>query len=73
MDGSNSFNSENRIRGLFEVRKHFPAMLPFLRMLYGSSSTAWYYGLPGGIEGIKCEEGVHQGCVNANRIEYRIE
>ena len=65
MDGSNSFNSENRIRGLFEVRKHFPAMLPFLRMLYGSSSTAWYYGLPGGIEGIKCEEGVHQGCVNA--------
>ena len=65
MDGDNAFNRMNRMRGLFEIRKHFPAILPFLRMVYGSQSMAWYSGLPEGIEGIKSKEGVQQGCVNA--------
>jgi hypothetical protein len=65
MDGDNAFNRMNRMRGLYEIRKHFPAMLPFLRMVYGSQSTSWYSGLLEGVEGIKSEEGVQQGCVNA--------
>jgi hypothetical protein len=52
MDGDNAFNRMNRMRGLFEIRKHFPAMSPFLRMVYGSQSTSWYSGLPEVIEGI---------------------
>ena len=27
MDGDNAFNRMNRMRGLYEIRKHFPAML----------------------------------------------
>jgi hypothetical protein len=65
MDGENAFNRMNLMRGLYVIRKHFPAMLPFLRMVYGSQSTSWYSGLLKGVEGIKFEEGVQQGCVNA--------
>jgi len=41
-DASNAFNSLNIKCALYEVKKNFPSALPFLRQIYGSSSTAWY-------------------------------
>lgn len=64
LDGKNAFNNGIRLKGLLNIKKKFPAMLPFLRMIYGNSSNAWYYGLSSGIEDFKSSEGAQQGCVN---------
>ena len=62
-DGENGFGRLSRISGLFQTKKHFRGMLPILRMIYGTSSKAWFMGLQDGIEGIDSSEGCQQGDV----------
>ena len=62
-DGENGFGRLSRISGLFQTRKLFRGILPILRMIYGTSSKAWYMGLQDGIEGIDSSEGCQQGDV----------
>ena len=63
MDGDNGFGRMNRISALHQVKTKFIALLPLLRSMYGTTSKAWYMGLPTGIESIDCEEGCQQGDV----------
>ena len=63
LDGDNGFGRISRVVGLFETKKHFPYLLPLLKMIYGTSSNAWYFGLKTGIESIESEEGIQQGDV----------
>jgi len=63
MDAKNGFNQICRITGLNETRKRFPQLLPYLRLIYGQDTTAWFYGLPTGIERIESREGCQQGDV----------
>jgi len=71
-DASNAFNSLNIKCALYEVKKNFPSALPFLRQIYGSSSTAWYEVINNSnptftsVAGIQKEEGVDQGCSSAS-------
>ena len=65
MDGNNAFNSCNRKRALFEIKRHFSRLFPLLKAMYGESSTAWYYGLSDSIQGIDSVEGFQQGDVLA--------
>lgn len=62
-DGDNGFGRLSRISGLFQTKRKFPEMLPILRMIYGTSSKAWYMGLQDGIEAIDSSEGCQQGDV----------
>jgi hypothetical protein len=64
IDGQNAFNNGIRLKGLLNIKRQFPAMLPYLRMIYGNPSNAWYYGLSSGVESFKSSEGAQQGCVN---------
>ena len=63
LDGDSGFGRMSRLVGLHETKKHLPELLPILRMIYGTSSNAWYMGLDDGIESIKSREGVQQGDV----------
>jgi len=71
-DASNAFNSLNIKCALSEVKNNFPSALPFLRQIYGSSSTAWYELVNNSnptftsVAGIHKEEGVDQGCASAS-------
>lgn len=65
-DGDNAFNAANRIRGLQEVKDHFPGALAYAKDMYLDQSTAWYYGLPDEIKPIFCKNGYHQGDVLAS-------
>ena len=62
-DGDNGFGRLSRISGLYETKEKFPAILPILRMIYGSNANAWYMGLDDGIESVKSSEGCQQGDV----------
>jgi hypothetical protein len=62
-DGDNGFGRLSRLSGLFQTKTHFRGILPILRMIYGTSSKAWYMGLQDGIEGIDSSEGCQQGDV----------
>ena len=62
-DGDNGFGRLSRISGLYQTKQNFPAILPLLRMIYGTSSNAWYMGLQDGIEAIESSEGCQQGDV----------
>jgi len=64
-DAENAFNRSSRLEALHEVRVNFRQLLPLLRMTYGTSSNAWYMGLPEGIDSIKSQEGSQQGDVLA--------
>jgi hypothetical protein len=63
LDGDNGFGRISRVVGLFQTKQLFPKLLPLLKMIYGTSSNAWYFGLKTGIESIKSEEGIQQGDV----------
>jgi hypothetical protein len=41
-DASNAFNSANRQRIFDELQAHFPGMLPFFRLLYGTDAPLWF-------------------------------
>jgi len=45
IDGNNAFNSCNRNRALFEIKKNFQDLFQLLSAMYGNSSSVWYYGL----------------------------
>ena len=62
-DGDNGFGRLSRISGLYQTKEHFPEILPILRMIYGTSSNAWYMGLADGIENLDSSEGCQQGDV----------
>ena len=62
IDGSNAFNSCNRSRLLFEVKKNFPLAFNFIRSMYLSSSNMWIYGFSNHVRNIQSVEGVQQGC-----------
>lgn len=61
-DGRNAFNNSNRASGLYQAYKLLPTMLPLLRMLYGSQSNTWFFGLDDGIKAIPVYVGSQQGC-----------
>jgi hypothetical protein len=64
MDGKNAYNSCSRTRGLCEVKKLFPLIVPFLRNIYGTSSNGWYWSKDfENVTPIDCMEGWHQGDV----------
>jgi len=42
VDADNAFNRSNRLRGLNEVKKFRPGLLPFLRDMYLESSSGWF-------------------------------
>ena len=62
-DGENGFGRISHISGLYQMKQHFPEILPILRMIYGTSSNAWYMGIPDGIEAIESCEGFQLGDV----------
>ena len=57
-DGDNGFGRLSRISGLYQTKEYFPEILPILRMIYGTSSNAWYMGFADGIENLDSSEGV---------------
>jgi hypothetical protein len=63
MDGDNAFQRISRLVGLHQVMQHFPAVLPFLRSMYGHTSHAWYLGEQDNIFPVLSAEGAHQGDV----------
>jgi len=65
-DANNAFNSLNIKRSLHQVKSNFPSILPFLRQIYGESSTAWYELISDSVVGISKQEGVDQGCASAS-------
>ena len=71
-DANNAFNSLNLKHALYQIKLNIPSILPYLREIYGKSSTAWYELLPNInpdshiVAGIHKEEGVDQGCVSAS-------
>ena len=62
-DGDNGFGRISRISGLYQTKEHLPELLPILKMIYGTSSNAWYMGLADGIEKLDSSEGCQQGDV----------
>jgi hypothetical protein len=65
LDGTNAFMLMDRIKTLEEVKVHCPEQLPYIHMIYGASSCAWYQGKLGGIDSINSVKGLHQGCTIA--------
>jgi hypothetical protein len=65
LDGKDAFHLMMRMKGLSEVQKHFPDLLPFIRGVYGEDSRAWFHGCESGINYIASREGFHQGDVLA--------
>ena len=66
LDADNAFNRANRIKGLLEVHKHAPEMLPFLKEMYFCISRGWYFGRNDGISSVNSSNGFHQGDVLAS-------
>jgi hypothetical protein len=64
LDGDNAFMREERSMTLKEVKAHFPESLPYMNMLYGSDSRAWFHGKAEGIDHINSQKGLHQGCTS---------
>jgi hypothetical protein len=65
LDGKDAFHMMMRMKGLSEVQKTFPDLVPFIRGIYGEDSKAWYRGCESGIDFIESREGFHQGDVLA--------
>jgi len=66
LDGDNAFNMISRSRGLNEIRKHLPILLPLLKAKYGHSTHTWFYGLShNDIKSIEVVEGISQGDIAA--------
>jgi hypothetical protein len=66
MDGKNAHNILDRGIMMREILKHHPAILPFVRMIYGQNSKAWFIGQANGINFIDSSLGLHQGDVLAS-------
>ena len=66
IDADNAFNSANRVKGLQEVKRHCPQILPFLRSMYLCKSNGWYFGMSSFIKEIGSSVGYHQGDVLAS-------
>jgi hypothetical protein len=62
IDGTNAFNSCNRTRLLFEVKKNFPIAYNFIRAMYLLDSNMWIYGFSDEIRKIIASIGLQQGC-----------
>ena len=43
MDAENGFNNSSRVVMLQEVKKHFPALLPFISRMYGTDSIGFFF------------------------------
>ena len=72
-DGINAFNKENRENMLHAFAKEFPHWYPFVNMIYGSDSNAWFKCLDDDDQsftarGIASKEGTQQGCVLASLL-----
>jgi hypothetical protein len=63
LDADNAFNRVSRLKGLEETFKKFPFIIPFLRKIYLTDSTGWFFGLNSGLERVISQEGFHQGDV----------
>jgi len=63
VDASNAFNTIDRVRGLTQVKNHFPGILPFLSSMYMEESNCWFHGKTDMIDKIRSDEGFHQGDV----------
>ena len=63
MDADAAFQRSNRRMGLVNLLKEMPDAVEFLRYVYGTSSTVWYYGLQTGSQPVQSAEGWQQGDV----------
>ena len=65
MDAENGFNNSSRVVMLQEVKKHFPALLPFISRMYGTDSIGWVL-MGNEVKKVVAREGFSQGDVLAS-------